>query len=128
MGDLARADLLLGVDKPGEAVAVEVDAALGESEVVVHTEQGREHVRRLVLGVGFEGGEPCAVQVLDLYGYVGGREVGQAGAFTVGGPGLPRHAGVPGQLRWALGCVIRMGRVCWSGGGLVRSSSPRAAR
>jgi hypothetical protein len=43
--------------------------------------------------VGFEVGERCAVQVLDPSGYVGGRGVGQSGAFTVGGPGPPRHAG-----------------------------------
>lgn len=100
-----RADLPLGVDEPGEVVAVEVDAALGEGEIVVHAEQGGEHAGRLGLGVGFEVGERCAVQVLDASGYVGGRGVGQSRAFTVGGPGPPRHAGVPGQrtgagLRW----------------------------
>ncbi len=100
-----RADLPLGVEEPGEVVAVDVDAALGEGEVVVHAEQGGEHAGRLVLGVGFEFGERCAVQVLDPSGYVGGREVGQSGAFTVGGPGPPRHAEVPGRrtgpgLRW----------------------------
>ncbi len=90
-------DLPLGVNEPGDVVAVEIDAALGESEVVVHAEQGREHAGRLVLSVGFEVGERCAVQVLDPSGYLGGREVGQTGAFTVGGPGPPRHAGVPGR-------------------------------
>lgn len=105
VGDLVRADLPLGVDEPGELVAVEGDAALGEREGVVHTEQGGEHAGRLVLGVGFQVGEWCAVQVLDPSGYVDGREVGQSGAFTVGGPGLPRHSGVPGRqagagLRW----------------------------
>ncbi|GHH95441.1 hypothetical protein GCM10017779_58980 [Streptomyces capillispiralis] len=100
-----RADLPLGVEEPGEVVAVDVDAALGEGEALVHAEQGGEHAGRLVLGVGFEVGERRAVQVLDPSGYVGGREVGQSGAFTVGGPGPPRHAGVPGRqtgagLRW----------------------------
>lgn len=100
-----RADLPLRVEEPGEVVAVEVDAALGEGEVVVHAEQGGEHAGRLVLGLGFEVGKRRAVQVLDPSGYVGGREAGQAGTFTVGGPGPPRHAGVPGRqtgagLRW----------------------------
>ncbi|CAO0836681.1 hypothetical protein SMICM17S_01019 [Streptomyces microflavus] len=80
---------------------MEVDAALGESEVFVHAEQGGEHAGRLVLSVGFQVGERCAVQVLDPSGYLGGREVGQAGAFTVGGPGPPLHAGVPGRPRRA---------------------------
>lgn len=105
MGDLVPADLPLGVDETGEVVAVEVDAALGEGKVVVHAEQGGEHAGRLVLGVGFEVGERCAVQVLDPSGYLGGREVGQAGAFTVGWPGPPQHTGVPRRrtgagLRW----------------------------
>ncbi|SBT91880.1 hypothetical protein GA0115233_103667 [Streptomyces sp. DI166] len=95
VGDLVRADLSLGVDEPGEVVAVDVDAALGEGEALVHAEQGGEHAGRLVLGVGFEVGERRAVQVLNPSGYVGGREVGQAWAFTVGGPGPPRHAAVP---------------------------------
>jgi hypothetical protein len=47
--------------------------------------------------VGFELGERCAVQVLDPSGYLGGRRVRQAGAFTVGGPSPPRHARVPGR-------------------------------
>lgn len=97
MGDLVSADLPLGVDEPGEVVAVEVDAPLGEGEVVVHAEQGGEHAGRLVLGVGFEVGERRAVEVLDPSGYLGGREVRQAGAFTVGGPGPPWHAEVPGR-------------------------------
>lgn len=99
------ADLPLGVDEPGELVAVEVDAALGEGEGVVHAEQGGEHAGRLVLDVGFEVGERRAVQVLDPSGYLGGREMEQAGTFTVGGPGPPRHVRVPGRrtgagLRW----------------------------
>lgn len=81
-----RADLPLGVDEPGEMATVEVDAALGQGEGVVHAEQGGEHAGWLVLYVGFEVGERCAVQVLDPSGYVDGREVGQSRAFTVGGP------------------------------------------
>lgn len=105
VGDLVRADLPFRVDEPGEVVAVEVDAALGEGKVVVHAEQGAEHAGRLILDVGFEVGERCAVQVLDPSSYVGGRGVGQSGAFTVGGPGPPRHDGVLGRqtgagLRW----------------------------
>ncbi|GJF20955.1 hypothetical protein SHO565_15190 [Streptomyces sp. HO565] len=92
-----RADQPLGVDEPGQLVAVEVDAALGQGEGAVHAEQGGQHAGGLFLCMGFEVGEPCAVQVLDPVGYVGGREVGQSGAFTVGGPGPPRHAGVPGR-------------------------------
>lgn len=91
------ADLPLGVDEPGEAVAVDIDAALGEDEVVVHAEQSGEHAGRLILSVGFEVGERRAVEVLDPTGYLGGREVRQAGAFTVGGPGPPRDAEVPGR-------------------------------
>lgn len=91
------ADLPLGVDEPGEVVAVEADAALGEGEVAEHAEKGGEHAGRLVLGVGFEVGERRAVQVLDPSGYLGGREVGQAGAFTFDEPGSPQHAGVPGR-------------------------------
>lgn len=101
-----RADLPLGMEEPGEMVAVEADAALGEGKGVVHAEQGGEHAGRLVLGVGFEVGQRCAVEVLDPCGYVGGRGVGQSGAFTVGLPGPPRHVGVPGRqagagLRWS---------------------------
>lgn len=96
MGDLVPADLALGVDEPGEVVAVEVDAALGEGKGAVHAEQSGEHAGRLATGVGFKVGERRAVQVLDPSGYPSGREVGQAAAFTVGGPGPPRHAGVPG--------------------------------
>ncbi|BDD70444.1 hypothetical protein GCM10023177_03830 [Streptomyces violaceoruber] len=100
-----RADLPLRVDELGEVVAMEVDAALGQGESVVHAEQGGKHAGWLILGMSFEVGERCAVQVLDPSGYVGGRELGQSGAFTVGGPGPPRHAGVPGRqtgagLRW----------------------------
>lgn len=99
------ADLPLGVEEPGEVIAVEVDAALGECEFVVHAEQGGEHAGRLVLGVGCKVSERRAVQVLDPSGYLGGREVGQTRAFRIGGPGPPRHAGVPGRrteagLRW----------------------------
>lgn len=105
MGDLLPADLPLGVDEPGEMIAVEVDAALGEGEIVVHTEQSGEHAGRLVLGVSFEIGERRAVQVLDPSGYLAGREVRQAGAFRVDEPGPPRHAEVPGRrtgvgMRW----------------------------
>lgn len=95
--DLVPTDLPLGVEEPGEVVAVEVDAALGEGEVVMHAEQGGKHAGRLVLGMGFEIDEWRAVQILDPPGYLGGRDVEQARAFTVGGPGPPRHAGVPGR-------------------------------
>lgn len=99
------ADLPVGVDEPGEVVSVEVNAALGEGEVVMYAEQGGEHAGGLVLGVGFEVGKRRAVQVLDPSGYLGGREVGQARAFRGGGAGPPRHAGVPGRrtgagVRW----------------------------
>lgn len=50
-----------GVEEPGEVVAVEVDAALGQGEGVVHAEQGGEHAGWLVLCVCFEVGERCAV-------------------------------------------------------------------
>ncbi|GHG22147.1 hypothetical protein GCM10017667_67370 [Streptomyces filamentosus] len=90
-------DLPVRVQEPGEMLTVEVDAALGEGEVGVHAEQGGEHPGRLVLGTGFEVGERSAVQFLDPSGYLGGRGMGQAGAFTVGGAGPPRHAGVPGR-------------------------------
>ncbi|GAA3196406.1 hypothetical protein GCM10017688_64470 [Streptomyces ramulosus] len=93
-------DLTRRVDELGEVTAVEVDAALGEGESLVHAEQGGEHAGRLVLlalCVSLEDGERRAVEVLDSSGYLGGRGVGQAGAFTIEGPGPPRHAGVPGR-------------------------------
>lgn len=91
------AQLPLRVDEPGEAFAVEADAPLGEGEFVMHAEQGGEHPGRLVPGVSFENGEWGAVQVLDPLRYLGRSEVGQSGAFTVGTPGPPRHAVVPGR-------------------------------
>lgn len=89
------AELPSGVDELGEAVAMDIDAVLGQGESVVHTEQGREHAGRLALGVDCEVGERCAVQVLDPSGYLAGGEVRQSRAFTGGGPGPPRHAEVP---------------------------------
>lgn len=94
---LGSAQLPLRMDEPGEAVTVESDAPLGEGQFVVHAEQGGEHAGRLILGVGFEVGERGAVQVLDPPRYLGRGEVGQSGAFTVGAPGAPRHAVVPGR-------------------------------
>lgn len=82
---------------------MEEDAALSEGEGAVHAEQGGEHAGRLGLGVGFEVGERCAVQVLDSSGYLGGREVWQARAFTVGGSRPPRCVGGPGRRTGAGG-------------------------
>lgn len=101
--DLVSADVPLGMDELGEAVPVEGDAPLGESEVVVHAEQGGEHAGRLALCVGFEVGQGGGVQVLYPSGYLGGREVEQSGAFTVLGSGPPRHVAVLGRRRSGAG-------------------------
>ncbi len=93
MRDLVVADLPLAVDELGEVAAVDVDAALGEGEVLVHAKQGAEHAGWLVLGVGFEFGQRRAVQVLDPGGYLDGCQVGQAPALRGGGPGRLRHVG-----------------------------------
>lgn len=86
-----------GVDEPGDVVAMDVDAPLGESEGIVHAQQSREHAGWLVLGMGVEVGERPAVQLLDPSGNLGRREVGQARAFTVGGPAPARRRTVPGR-------------------------------
>ncbi|CAL2073680.1 protein of unknown function [Streptomyces murinus] len=99
MGHLEGADLPFGVHELSKAFAVDGDGALGEREGVVHAEECGQHAGRLLLGVCVEVSERCAVEVLDLPGYLGGRRRGQAGAFTVGGAGPPRHAGVPGLSR-----------------------------
>jgi hypothetical protein len=132
VGDLVPTFVPLGLNEPGEVVAVEVDAALGECEVVVHAEQVGEHAGRLALGVGGDVGERCAVQVLDPSGNLGGREVAQAGLSGSAGPGRPgtrryrgggrRQGGGGLELRHADGPGLLIGR------GVVRSSSPRAAR
>lgn len=93
---LVHADLLLRMDELSEAVAVEGDAALGNGEVVVHAQEGGEHAGGLALGVGLKVGERGVVQVLDASGYLGGLQMGQPGAFMVGGAGPSRHAAVPG--------------------------------
>jgi hypothetical protein len=97
---LVGTDLPLGMDELLEPFAVEGDALFGEGELVVTAEEGGEHAGRLILGVGFEVVQRSAIQLLDPCGDLGGRWVGQsAGAYTVGGPGPPRHAGVP-ERRW----------------------------
>ncbi|MGY4957953.1 hypothetical protein [Streptomyces nigrescens] len=71
MRHLRSADLPIRVDELGEAVAVDGDALLGDGEVTVHAEKGGEHAGRLVLAVCLQVGQRCAVQVLDLSGYLG---------------------------------------------------------
>ncbi len=102
------------MEKPGEVLAVESDAAFGAGEVLVHAQEGAEHAGRLVLGMGAEVGERGAVQVLDPSGDLGGREVGQAGFPDRGPRAAPARGGAGaaevGKVTVARGCVMRTGR------------------